>query len=210
MHLAWGIMQIKTTKTLDFIDFKNSNISFVHKTLRNNHAKFQNIWPSSFRGEDFSKSVYRRTTTTTTDDGRRRRRTTEDGRKVIAIAHRPERSGELKRGPRIFRLRSLLQGRLDNGRMLHTTTTTNKRPRWAWIAHLRTCCQMEIPSSEHWWTSGIEIKECFPCNPNFTDISKIQLKIGKKLQKMTARINIHRHWPRHTMFTFKTPFSFKI
>ena len=59
-----------------FYRIKNSNISFVHKTLRNNHAKFQNIWPSSFRGEDFSKSVYRRTTT---DD--------DDGRQVITKAH---------------------------------------------------------------------------------------------------------------------------
>ena len=59
-----------------FYRIKNSNISFVHKTLRNNHAKFQNIWPSSFRGEDFSKSVYRRTT----DDD-------DDGRQVMTKAH---------------------------------------------------------------------------------------------------------------------------
>ncbi len=64
-----------------FRRIENSLSNFVHKTLRNNHAKFQNIWFSSFRGEDVWKSLR-------TDD--------DDGRKVIAIAHRPERSGELK------------------------------------------------------------------------------------------------------------------
>ncbi len=40
-----------------FWRIKNPHSNFVHNTLRNNHAKFQNIWFSSFRGEDVWKSL---------------------------------------------------------------------------------------------------------------------------------------------------------
>ena len=60
-------------------DIKNSHINFIANTLKYMHAKFQLNPCSSFRGEDFWKSLQ------TTDD-RRRRTTDDDGRKVMTKA----------------------------------------------------------------------------------------------------------------------------
>ena len=71
-------------------DIKNSNINFIANILKNMHAKFQLNPCSSFRGEDFWKSLR------TTDDGRRttddrRRRTQSDDKSSHCL-----RQGELK------------------------------------------------------------------------------------------------------------------
>ena len=60
-------------------DIKNSNINFIANTLQNMYAKFQLNPCSSFRGEDFWKSLR------TTDDGRQT--TDDDGRQVMTKAH---------------------------------------------------------------------------------------------------------------------------
>ena len=64
-------------------DIKNKNNNFIANTLKNMHAKFQLNPCSSFRGEDFWKSLR------TTDD--RRRRTQSDDKSSHCL-----RQGELK------------------------------------------------------------------------------------------------------------------
>ena len=58
-------------------DIKNLHINFIANTLQNIHAQFQLNPCSSFRGEDFWKSLW------TTDD---RRRTMDDGRQTTTDA----------------------------------------------------------------------------------------------------------------------------